>query len=748
MSLWLAAKISTKQNYSESGRVLQKRFSYFAICGADTLYTMESLLKNLKEHVTCSICLDTFTEPKTIACLHTFCCECLKRHALTTQREGKFRCPECQGEVSVSERGFDQLPTGFLQNSLLGLLAVQQSSDGSEISCGNCRKKSVETSFCFECGTFMCLDCVNAHELLRNVAFDGHKVRRTKHFQAEDYEALLKRQSFCSQQYHERELTRFFCLECQTCVCQVCVVTDHRNHDMDPLDKAADHVKATIITGTEMMNEKRDICSNVVREFEQIIVDLETNISTAKCKVSEAAEQIIAKIRERERETINALESTRVSRTEKLSSLKTQVQSLVKQINQAIEFAENLVQRSSSSDILQSKKSLEERFKDLNESLVPTLPVSAFVRFVSTLEPESLILGFVATSEPEAQENDFQAGVEAELIGLNIEPAEKVGSLMTSKREDGTFQVSFTPKVPGSYNVQLAVNAGKLSPKTIFAGRIQVKQRRFEVVGELDLKGETIQNPRSIAVNSKSSLIAVTDYSGHCILLFDGEGNYLRKIGCKGPSVGQLNTPCGITFINDSEILVADQLNHRIQQFNVKTGKAVRAFGKRGEGVGEFRNPVGIFMDGEERIIVADLNNDRIQVFTKEGELVFSFGPGTLKDPTACIVHQNTFIVSDTGNHCLKIFDGSGNLLRRIGEKGEAGGELNWPRDLSIEKSGSHHNILVCDRGNQRVLQLTMEGSFTGKTVAKMQKPSGIGITPDGRILVPDFKAKKIFILQ
>ena len=715
--------------------------------GADTLYTMESLLKNLKEHITCSICLDTFTEPKTIACLHTFCCECLKRHVLTTQQEGKFRCPECQGEVGVPER-FDQLPTGFLQNSLLGLLAVQQSGDGSEISCGNCRKKSVETSFCFDCGTFMCLDCVNAHELLRNVAFHGHKVRRTKHFQADDYEALLKRQSFCSQQYHERELTRFFCLECQTCVCQVCVVTDHRNHDMDPLDKAADHVKATITTGTELMNEKRNICNNVGREFEQLILDLETNVSTAKCKVSETAEQIIAKVRKREREAINALENTRVSRTEKLSSLKTQVQSLAKQINQAIEFAENLVQRSSSSDILQSKKSLEQRFKDLTESLVPKLPVSAFVRFVSTLEPESLTLGFVATSEPEGQEHHFQAGVEAELIDLNIEPAENVGSLMTSKREDGTFQVRFTPKVPGSYNVQLAVNTGKLSPKSIFTGHVQVKQRRFEVVGELDLKGEIIQNSRSIAVNSISRLIAVTDSSGHCILLFDGEGNYLRKIGCKGPSIGQLNTPCGITFINDSEILVADQLNHRIQQFNVQTGKGVRAFGKRGEGVGELRNPKGIFMDGEERIVVADSNNNRIQVFTKEGEPVFSFGSGTLKDPMACIVHQNTFVVADSGNHCLKIFDGSGKFLCRIGEKGKADGELNWPRDLSIEKSGNHHNILVCDRDNKRILQLTMEGSFTGKTVATLQKPTGIGITPDGRILVPDFKAKKIFILQ
>ena len=57
---------------------------------------MESLLVNLKKQVTCSICLDTYSEPKTISCLHTFCCECLEKHARVSQRQGKFRCPECQ----------------------------------------------------------------------------------------------------------------------------------------------------------------------------------------------------------------------------------------------------------------------------------------------------------------------------------------------------------------------------------------------------------------------------------------------------------------------------------------------------------------------------------------------------------------------------------------------------------------------------------------------------------------------------
>ena len=603
----------------------------------------------------------------------------------------------------------------------------------------------------------MCPDCVNAHELLRNVAFDGHKVRPIKHFQAEDYEALLKRQSFCSQQYHEREVTRFFCLDCQTCVCQVCVVTDHRNHAIDPLDKAADIEKAKIMAGTELMKGKGNICSDVIREFEETILSLETNISTAKREVSETAEQIITKVRERERVAITALENTRVSRTEKLNSLKTEVQSLAKQINQAIEFAEYLVQRSSSSDILQSKKSLEKRFDDLvdlNNTLVPSLPaVSSFVKFFSASEP--VTLGFIATTEPvvEGLKQDFQAGVEAELIvyskltreaqgkfivDVAIEPAKKVGSLVTCEQEVGNHQVLFTPKVPGSYHFQVTVDAGNHSPKSIFTRHIQVKERRLKVVGELDLKGETVQSPSGIAVNSKG-LIAVADCDGQCILLFDREGNYLRKFG--GTDIGQLGTPSCLTFINDSEILVADQINHCIQQFNVHTGEVMEAFGKVGEG----ENPISVSMDSDGRVVVTDCVNSKIQVFTKEGEPVLSFRTSF---PTKCISHQNTFIVTNSNNQCIKIFNSSGKFLHKIGAQGKGEGKLDWPRGFCIIRSGNQHNILVCDFNNQRIVQFTMEGFFTGKTVAKLQGPVGIATTPDGRILVSDTSAKKIYILR
>ena len=737
---------------------------------------MESLLQNLEKHTTCSICLDAFTKPKTIACLHTFCLKCLEKHALTIQRQGQFRCPECQAQVHIPQGNrFDNLPTGFLQNSLLSLLAVRQSGDGSQISCGICKKTSTEISYCFACEKLLCRDCVNAHELFRETAFEGHKVTAVKQFQPPDYEALLKRQSFCSQQYHEREVTRFFCLECQVCVCQICINTDHKNHNIDPLEKAADGEKANIMAGAELMKEKRKVCNDVIREYEEKARKLDSNITAAKREVSQAAEQMIAKIREREREAITTLENTRVSRTEQLNSVTKQVQSLTKQLDQAVEFADNLLQRSSSSDIMQSKKNLEQRFQVLSKTPAPALPLSSFVKFVSTIAPESLSLGFVITSEKDVRLStvegltaNFQAGLEAEFVvcpkpksdeeltseaerkfdvEVLVEPAQQVASLITLENEEGNFKVKFIPKVPGIYNITVKINGDKLvnSPFTV-----QVKQRRIDVVGELHLKGEIPQDLRGIAVNSKG-LIAVSDRERHTILIFDKEGKFVRKLDCgHGENPGQLNTPAGVTYLNDDEILVADDGNSRIQQFNVETGNFVKSFGKEGTGDGEFQNPEGICMDGEGHIVVADCGNNRIQVLTKDGKPVLKFGdsgPGELSGPSGCIYHKNMFIVFDCCNHCLKVFDSSGKFLYKIGEAGKADGQLSRPWGLCVEKYGNRQNLLVCDWINGRIQQFTVEGRFTGKTVTKLQIPKAIATTPDGRIFVSAVN-KAVYVLK
>ena len=334
-----------------------------------------------------------------------------------------------------------------------------------------------------------------------------------------------------------------------------------------------------------------------------------------------------------------------------------------------------------------------------------------------------------------------------EVKAVFVDPADIIGSLATCQNQDGDYTVKFTPKVPGIFNIIIKVNGRE------FAGSpyiVQVKQRLLQVVGEVEIKGETLEKPFGIAVNSKGQ-IAVSDNEKHCILITDKERNCVRKVGCYGNNVGQLSRPTDVTYLNDDNILVADQCNHRIQQFNVQTGSSVKSFGKWGTRNGEFQNPASVCVDEEGRVIVSDYYNNRIQVLSQDGEPLFQFGnsgPEKLNKPKSCIYHENKYIVSDWGNNCLKVFDNTGKFLYKIGEPGEGDGQLKRPNGLCLQKCGNHHNLLVCNRANGRVDQFTVEGCFTGKTVVKLQDPTRITTTPDGLILVTDFKTKKIHILK
>ena len=735
---------------------------------------MESLLKNLKEHVTCSICLDTYTKPKTIACLHTFCCECLERHALTNQKQEFYRCPECQAQIRIPEgKRFDDLPSSFLHNSLLSLLAVQRSGEGNEISCSTCQKKSAEINYCFDCEKFMCPDCVKAHEVFRDTIFQGHKVTPVRQFQAADYEALLKRQSFCSEKYHEKEVTKFFCVGCQSCVCQVCINTDHKSHDVVPLEKVADDEKANIIARVELVKEKIEVCRDVIREFEEKEQELETDISTAKRQVFQATEQMMGKLRQLEREAITALEKSRLLRVEKLHSGKASVVSLEKHLDQASAFSNNLVERNSSSDIMQNKRNVEERIEDLIKTTMPALPVSSCVEFVSTCEPESLSLGFTKFSETDVQgstveglDQNFQAGVEAELlicpktsegeirntqhtdrVEIHIDPADQVRSLVTCEKEKETFQAKFVAKVPGTYKIEVKINGQRLvkSPFTIV-----VKAREFNIVGKLDFQEAVRRAPAGIAVNSKG-VIAVADINGHCILVFDETGKFVRKIGGQGDKDGQFESPTEVAFLNGDEILVADECNHRIQQLNVQTGNFVKSFGKEGSGDGEFEYPTGVCITSDGCfIVVADCGNNRIQVFTMDGEPVFKFGdsgPERLNNPSSCVCYEEKFIVTDLKNNCVKVFDGKGQFLYKFGGKGNGEGQMDIPCCSCVDKYG---NLLVCDSRNGRIQQFSLEGNFTGKTSTKVNLtvPWGVTTMPDDRILITEHHGKEVKILK
>jgi len=239
-----------------------------------------------------------------------------------------------------------------------------------------------------------------------------------------------------------------------------------------------------------------------------------------------------------------------------------------------------------------------------------------------------------------------------------IEPAKDVANVFVSEKEDGNLELKFTPKVPGAYRIEVKINGDKL-PTCPFT--VQVKERKLVVVGGLDLKffpGDVPQRLYGIAVNTEGKIV-VTDYNGHCVYVFDKNGNCLRKLGGKGANRGQFTNPSGVSFVNDNEILIAEEMNHRIQQINIQTGTVVKCFGKYGAGKGEFKHPVDVCVDDEGRIVVTEGCGQRIQVLSKDGETISIFGdsgPEKLDIPVSCIPYKNKFLLCEVSNNCLKVF--------------------------------------------------------------------------------------------
>ena len=58
------------------------------------------------------------------------------------------------------------------------------------------------------------------------------------------------------------------------------------------------------------------------------------------------------------------------------------------------------------------------------------------------------------------------------------------------------------------------------------------------------------------------------------------------------------------------------------------------------------------------------------------------------------------------------------------------------PHGLHVDSS---ENLLVCDSGNNRVQQFSLDGRFAGKSITRLSDPTSIAIAPDGCILVTSF---------
>ena len=735
---------------------------------------IKTLLDNLHEEVSCSVCMTTFTDPKILPCLHSFCLHCLNGILRTSGRHDILACPECRKEVQVPSSGnLKDLPTNFRMNSLLDVLAIKECHTAG-VKCANCDKSSRHSSYCFQCCAFWCDECIIAHNLIK--ANKEHRVLALKDFEDQDIEDVLKRPAFCQQKHHEKEELKFFCKNCDVAICNLCVATIHDGHAKIVLEEAASERKIQVKSVIETQKKNIEHKKNVIADLERQCNHIEARGNAVKRDIHKFAENMIAVIETKKKEMLNKADK---QIKESLGCVRTQqceVKRQVKLLETAVEKAETLLKRCTNAEITQIDTSLntvlpEEvsdvgkqaasdleglrpfRFKE-NKTLLDSLNsdgIGSFQTFLTnTCAHQSTAEGKGLSEARVGLESNFlltTRNAEGEQC-YNESDCVTVEIKNQRDHDCATIFQYFNLKDTGKCQVSVKVNEEHIRGSPF---PVKPKPRQFRHVLSFGERGSSVgmlHLPYGVAVNERDE-IAVTEIGNQRVQVFSSDGTYLRSFGRKGDKQGELNWPAVIAFDKDSRSIVVDSNNHRVQLFN-EQGEYLSQFGSEGNLDHQLRDPYGLTVDRNGNIIVADAGNKLLKTFSPSGQFLYKLGEGErCNSPFHCIQYEKYLIVSDSSEHCIKVFDINGNFLYKFGNYGNRDGEFNEPRFLSVNKAG---HLMVCERDNHRVQVFELSGKFVtkfgkhGRGPGEFNNPTSIAVLSDGRIVVADWLNSRIQI--
>ena len=691
---------------------------------------VQQLFRNLQKEAECPLCLETVNNPKTLPCLHSFCLECLDKHAGFARRQlqATIKCPVCQASFQIPEGdSFKNLPTSYHLNRLVDVLALKDSGTQTQ-KCGSCDENNTASSYCFVCQNFVCTPCFEAHQRLK--ATKGHRNVVIEKLQAQDVEDLIHRPVMCSQQYHENQPLEFYCEECKVLICHKCSVVSHNRHTMTDTQKAAQVQKMQMMDALEKVKAETVVYEKNVRKQTELMDKNKKEIMSCEKKMTDLVEDLIRDLREHER-----VMKTKFGEIyeERKNHHETQLQNfelVLTQLKSCVERGESIVQRNISAEILQTNQAIIKRCEELLKARKPKIYKPSRVNYmveqavkildrvvVSDTDP-SLSLAEVASLKDvrEKTETNFtiatqnsdgeQCYHEEDVIKVNIlSPAGDQLETEIKDSKDGKYTVAYTPQCVGQHRVEIQVNG---QPLTGSPWAVQVIPHQYQFAFQFGLEGKEqgqFKNPWGIAVNDKSRTLAVADFNNKRIQMFGFEGNFLREITMK-------DKPVSLAFTESGDLLVRAFFDSRIFLFT-EDGQFISYIG--GEHV---KNPRHVSVSSDGRIITTDSNDETIKVLTADGKnLLQSFkAQGCNETPHCVVYHQDKFFASFYSACRVIVFNNAGEYLYGIGSKGSGDGQFANPTGLAIDK---FNRLIVCNAGNRRLQLFTIEGKYISQIAGR-----------------------------
>ena len=683
-------------------------------------------------HTICQLCSKSYTDPRILPCLHSFCGQCLHMEIERSGDKQKMECPTCQRSITIPEGGVNAIP----QNLHLGFEVevagyMSKIGSGHEKSCDACTDgdKGSAVVFCCTCRQFLCTFCHEHHR--RNKILRHHQmVGLDQEFVRLLPSIMTPTEHLCSQPHHEKEDHR---------IAEVCNIAKvHR-----------DGMREALVCAQEMASK----LTSAIGDNDKMAEQVETSRENATLLINQTFEQLHLAIEERKKTLLSEMGTISLSKTTALSLQKEQLVKIQDEIDRYTEMTSHILQTHTDHEVVALGDLLPTELKATLKkvggvSLTPSQSSDIHVTLqTDSLMKELSLFGHVMATPPSQSTWSSKSAARMDMVysvkvetkssegerypygGLQVKaelrPKSHDGAVVPGKVEDhgdGTYTITLTPEAAGPHQLLITMDGEHVqgSPHDLDV------RPSYSTLWNPQQVISCSGGPLGIAIHDSGDIYVASD--DNSIHVYDQGGHEKRTIGSGGSGDGQFSSPRGISIKGDV-MYVADSCNHRIQKLTTG-GQFLQKFGQRGSGQGQFNYPRSIIVDLQrDRMIVADEDNHRVvildqngswlmtingnvsgaqgfkypwglaldpqgkihvaaygsntvKVFTPEGTYVRSYGD--VKGPFGITIDEEGYsLVSECSGNCLSIFDPQGNKIHTVGS-------LTNPRGVALDTiSGS-----------------------------------------------------------
>ncbi|XP_066504065.1 E3 ubiquitin/ISG15 ligase TRIM25-like [Hoplias malabaricus] len=298
-----------------------------------------------EQQLCCSVCLELLTDPVTVPCGHSYCLECIKEYWDQGGGQGGCFCPQCRRSFAVRPELNRNTVLADLVEKFRETLHDKSrtfSGSGSEgVFCDVCSgEKQSAVSSCLICLVSYCSLHIQPH--FESPAFRKHKLV-----------PVLRRLQDRICPRHDR-LYEFFCRSDQKCLCCLCTLDEHKNHDTVPAETARAEKVELLMNWNKMMNERIQQEEKLHQCLTKAIKNIKSSAQSACDEIEDMFTQLLVSIENMRVEVIEQLKAQEENEVRGAEGVLQQVEMEIDNLRKKSGKLEEILQTGDNIDFLQN----------------------------------------------------------------------------------------------------------------------------------------------------------------------------------------------------------------------------------------------------------------------------------------------------------------------------------------------------------------------------------------------------------